>query len=274
MIIGVAGGKGGVGKTFVSTSLALANAPLQFLDCDVEEPNAHLFLDFKLQKSERVVIPIPSYQPWKGEVCSPAADFCRTRALAVVGDEMLVFPELCTGCGGCFRICPEGVLQPVEHVVGWVKSGRAKNGIRFTAGELRVGQQRTETVIREVKKKLNPETDSIIDAPPGNARGAREALEGCDFCLLITEPTPFGLKDLQGNKALCDLLNIPAGVIVNRAGGLYQGIREWCAAQKIPILAEIPFSLETARQAARGSTLPEIDSSWKRRIQTVWEGIS
>ena len=273
MIIGVAGGKGGVGKTFISTSLALANAPLQFLDCDVEEPNAHLFLDFKLRKSERVTVTIPSYQRWKGAVSSAAADFCRPRALAVAGDEMLIFPELCTGCGGCFRLASPGVLKPVEHTVGRIKTGIAKSGIRFIAGELKVGQQRTVPIIREVKNRIEPEMDTVIDSPPGNGALAREALIGCDFCLMVTEPTPFGLKDLKGNQKLLDLLGIPGGVIINRAGGLYQGIEEWSSRHRIPILGRIPFSRETARQAARGSTLGEIDNSRQRHLQTIWEEI-
>lgn len=273
MIIAVAGGKGGVGKTFLSSSLALSAAPLQFLDCDVEEPNAHIFLDFSLKKSSPVTIDIPSYQKWKGEVCEEAARFCRTKALAVVNDRMLVFPELCTGCGGCFRICPEGVLQPIPHVVGKVNHGSGKRGISLIYGELEVGEQRTEKVVREVKAALDPEKDVVIDAPPGNARAAMETISGSDFCVLVTEPTPFGLKDLRGNKKLADLLSIPVGVIINRSGSGYRKVEEWCSDQGVPVLARVPFDPETARGGARGFTLQEIDRSWEDKLQSLWEEI-
>jgi MinD superfamily P-loop ATPase len=273
VIVAVAGGKGGAGKTFISTSLALVQAPLQFVDCDVEEPNAHLFLEPAVKKWEQVSITIPYFRKWKGGVCREGAEFCRFRALAVVNGEMLVFPELCTSCGGCFLLCPEETLQPRPHQVGLIKMGGAKRGIDFIAGELRVGQQRTEEVIRAVKERMNPGENAVIDCPPGSGRPARVALEGADFCLMVTEPTPFGLHDIQGNKKLLDVLKIPAGVVINRSGSGYDGILRWCGEEGIPLLAEIPFDFEIARAAARGLTLTEIDASWERRLQNLWSDV-
>lgn len=273
MIIAVAGGKGGTGKTFISTSLALVQAPLQFMDCDVEEPNAHLFLEPGIKKWERVSISIPHFRKWKGEVCREGAEFCRFQALAVVEDEMLVFPELCTSCGGCFLLCPEEVLQPREHQIGLIKKGGGKRGIDFIAGELRVGQQRTEEVIRAVKERLNPGENVVIDCPPGSGRTTRVALEGADFCLMVTEPTPFGLHDIQGNKKLLDILKIPAGVVINRVSGGYDEIARWCEKEGIPVLAEIPFDFRIARAAARGLTLTEIDPGWEEKLQNLWSDI-
>jgi len=273
VIIAVAGGKGGTGKTFVSTSLALVQAPLQFADCDVEEPNAHLFLEPSLKKWERVSVTIPSFRKWRGEVCRPGAEFCRFRALAVVEDEMLVFPELCTSCGGCFLLCPEETIKPREHQVGVVKMGMAKRGIDFVTGELTVGQQRTEEVIKAVKKRTSPGENVVIDCPPGSGPTARVALEGADFCLMVTEPTPFGLHDIQGNKKLLDVLKIPAGVVINRAGGSYDGIDRWCKKEEIPLLAEIPFDFEIARSAARGMTLSEVEPVWEEKLKNLWADI-
>ena len=273
MIIAVAGGKGGVGKTFISTSLALAAAPLQFLDCDVEEPNAHLFLDPAFQKYRQVLIPVPAYRRWKGEVCQAGAEFCHYHALAVVNDEMLIFPELCNGCGGCFLLCSEEILSPVDHQIGTVKMGKGRSGISFISGELKVGQQRTTEVIQAVKAAMDPAQNVVIDCPPGNGRATLEAVRASDFCLLVGEPTPFGLSDLEGNKKLMDLLNIPAGVVVNRAGGQYQEITTWCSRQNIPVLAEIPFDFKFAQGAARGQVLQEINPDWGERLRTLWSDL-
>lgn len=273
MIVAVAGGKGGVGKTLLSTSLARAAAPVQFLDCDVEEPNAHIFLRFTPRKSDRVEITVPHYRKWKGEVCRAGAEFCRYQALVIVNEEMLVFPQLCTSCGGCFILCPDQVLKPVSHIVGSVKTGVSTGGINMVAGELKVGEQSTTEVIKAVKSRLNHNRDVVIDCPPGNSRPALEAARGSDFCLLVTEPTPFGLEDLKGNKELIDLLGIPAGVVVNRSGGPYQEVSRWASGQGLPVLAEIPWDLAIARGAARGRTLPEINPSWNERLRILWEEI-
>lgn len=273
MIVAVAGGKGGVGKTLISTSLARVIAPVQFLDCDVEEPNAHIFLKFTPRRSERVEISIPQYRRWKGEVCHASAEFCRYQALIVINDDMLVFPQLCTSCGGCFILCPDQTLKPIPHIVGIVKTGVATGGINMVTGELRIGEQSTTEVIKAVKARLNRDRDVLIDCPPGNSRPALESVRESDFCLLVTEPTPFGLEDLKGNKELIDLLGIPAGVVINRSGGPYREVSGWATDHGIPVLAEIPWDHAIARGAARGRTLPEIDPSWNERLRELWKDI-
>lgn len=271
MIIAVAGGKGGTGKTLVSTSLALSAAPVQFLDCDVEEPNAEIFLSPRPRKTVKVSVKAPRFQGWKGSPCGEGAAFCRYSALAAVKDRMLVFPELCVSCGGCFLLCPSGVLSPVEHTVGGVKTGTARRGIDFTGGELAVGQQRTELVIQKVKGALQPGSNAVIDCPPGAGRALMEAVRGSDFCLLVTEPTPFGLHDLKAGKRMLDIMEIPAGVVINRAGGSYTGVDDWCREEGLAVLLKIPFSAAVAGGAARGMTLPEIDRSWEERLRELWE---
>ena len=274
MILAVAGGKGGIGKTLVATSLALANSPLQFLDCDVEEPNGHFFLRPRIRKTEAVSIPVPRFRKWKGDPCAAGAEFCRYGALALVGEEMLVFPELCVGCGGCFLLCPAGTLEPVDYQVGVVKKAVARSGIEFISGELKVGSQRTTEVIRAVKDSLDPGRDTVIDCPPGSGRPVLEAIRESDFCLLVTEPTPFGLHDLRGNKKLLDILQIPGGVVINRSGTGYDGIQRWCREENLPVLAEIPFDRKIAAAAARGRTLTDYDPNWVPRLRELWETIN
>ena len=218
-------------------------------------------------------IPVPSYRRWKGEVCPAAAELCPYHALAVINEEMLIFPELCNGCGGCFLLCPEDVLSPVDHQIGLVKTGMGRGGIDFGSGELKVGQQRTTEVIQAVKAGLDPAQNVVIDCPPGNGRATLEAVRSSDFCLLVGEPTPFGLSDLEGNKKLMDLLNIPTGVVINRAGGQYQELTAWCSRQGIAVMAEIPFDFKFASGAARGQVLQEIESDWGERLRTLWSDL-
>lgn len=270
MILAVAGGKGGIGKTLVAVSLALANSPVQLLDCDVEEPNAHLFLDPRIARADRVSLTVPRFRGWKGGACPQAAEFCRYQALAVVNDTMLVFPELCVSCGGCFLLCPRGVLAPADYRVGTIKIGTARNGIRLVTGELKIGAQRTTEMIRAVKARLAPDVDAVVDCPPGSGRPVLEAVQGSDYCLLVTEPTPFGLHDLRGNKRLLELLKIPAGVVINRSGGDYQDVRRWCEAESVPVLEEIPFDLKLAAAAARGRAIVDADPDWTRRFWDLW----
>ena len=272
MIVAVAGGKGGTGKTLVSTSLAVTAGRIQFVDCDVEEPNAHLFLTPCLEKFERVTVTVPCFRSWKGRACREGAAFCRPSALAAVNEGMLVFPELCTSCGGCFLLCPDGALTPTEHTVGVVKSGAA-GAIGFVAGELLVGQQRTADVVRAAKKRLRPAGDALIDCPPGSGPAVMEAVRGSDLCILVTEPTPFGLHDLAGNKKLLDLLGIRGAVVVNRAAGSYEGVDRWCREQGLETILEIPFNAALARGAARGRTLQAIDPSWEGRLRRTWKRI-
>jgi len=276
LIVSVAGGKGGTGKTFVSASLASAARPARFLDCDVEEPNAHVYLSPSYRRWENVSITVPAVQAWKvrdaGKLREAAA-FCRYNALAFVRGSLIIFEELCTGCGGCFSICPEGYLKGKEHVVGVVKTGSARDGIDFISGELHIGAQRTAEVIEAVRSKGRGNGDTIIDCPPGSGRPALAAVRGSDFCILVTEPTPFGLHDLTENIELLRILDIPGGVIQNRTGTSYRKVEEYCRERGLPLLLDIPFTIETARDAADGKTLTDIDPSWRGKLANAWKTV-
>ena len=211
MIISIASGKGGTGKTLVATNLALSVAKqgkVQFLDCDVEEPNAHIFLKPVFSRREQVCIPVPSIDEKKCTYCGKCSEVCAYRAIAVLKSRVLVFPELCHGCGACSYLCPEDAISEEYRETGIVEIG-SSNGIEFIHGKLTIGEAMATPVIREVKKHIDTEKIDIIDVPPGTSCPVVEAVKGSDYCVLVTEPTPFGLNDLVLAVEMVKSLNIP-----------------------------------------------------------------
>ncbi|MBA7649634.1 Iron-sulfur cluster carrier protein [subsurface metagenome] len=265
MIIAVASGKGGTGKTLVATSLALSlqnRKPVQFLDCDVEEPDAHIFLKPSLNHKQVVSIPIPQVDEKKCTHCGRCAEVCAYNAIAVIGEKVLVFPELCHGCGACTYLCPEDALSEVNKEVGVLEAGQSK-GIEFIHGKLTVGEAMAHPVIREVKKHINRERLAIVDVSPGTSCPVVEAVEGSDFCLLVTEPTPFGLNDLALAVDMLNTLDIPCGVVINRNGAGDNKVEEYCHKEGIPILLRIPLDIEIAQLYSKGITLVEGMPQWQ-----------
>jgi MinD superfamily P-loop ATPase len=262
MIIAVASGKGGTGKTTVATSLALSivdEAPL-FLDCDVEEPNAALFLNPALGQGEEVGIHIPEVDFERCTYCGRCAEVCVWHAIAVVGRKVLIFPELCHGCGSCTLNCPEGAIHEVLHVMGNLESGRA-GPITFGHGVLNVGEAMAVPIIRQLKAKHITNQSgvvTILDASPGTSCPVVETMRGADFVLLVTEPTPFGLHDLRLTVQVArDELGLPVGVVVNRDGVGDAGVDDYCAAEDIPILMRIPLDRSIAEAISGGKALVE-----------------
>ncbi len=233
MIIAVASGKGGTGKTTVATSLALSlaedSAGLLFLDCDVEEPNAALFLKPAIEPGEEVGIQIPKVDYDRCTFCGRCAEVCVWHAIAVVGKKVLIFPELCHGCGSCTLNCPEGAIHEVLHGVGSLQAGQA-GPIAFGHGILNVGQAMAVPIIRQLKAKHlvgGRNGVTILDASPGTSCPVVETMRGADFVLLVTEPTPFGLHDLRLTVQVArDELGLPVGVVVNRDGVGDAGVDE------------------------------------------------
>lgn len=265
MIISVASGKGGTGKTLVATSLAFSlkdTNKVQILDCDVEEPNDHVFLKPVITHSEVVSIPVPKVDETKCSYCGKCGEVCAYNAIAVVKEKVLVFPQLCHGCGACSYLCPEEAISEEGKEIGVMESGSA-DGVKFTHGRLAIGEAMAPPIIRKVKEQAENDGVVIIDAPPGTSCPVVEAVKDSDFCLLVTEPTPFGLNDLILAVETVKQLNIPCGVVLNRVGVGDSGVEEYCLKENIPVLLTIPLDVEIARLYSRGITLVEGMPQWK-----------
>ncbi|MEA3441417.1 MAG: ATP-binding protein [Chloroflexota bacterium] len=261
MIITVASGKGGTGKTTVATSLALAvdTSQVLFLDCDVEAPNAHIFMQPDFGSHKRVGILIPQVDEALCDGCGVCAEVCQYHAIVVLAGKTLVFPELCHGCGSCTMNCPVGAISEVQDVLGVLEGGQASGGIQFARGVLNVGEPMAVPVISQLKKWQPLQDGQVIirDAPPGNSCPVVESVRGADFVLLVTEPTPFGLHDLRLAHQLVRELDLPVGVIVNRDGIGDTRVDDFCREVGLPILMRIPMQRSIAEALARGQTLVE-----------------
>jgi len=276
MIISIASGKGGTGKTLVATSLAYSlkgRQPVRLLDCDVEEPNDHIFLKPVISQKEAVGIPVPKVDEAKCTHCGLCAEICAYNALAVLPDRVMIFPELCHGCGACSYLCPEKAISEEGREMGVVEQGNA-DGIDFVQGRLNIGEAMATPVIRRVKEYAKDDGLVIIDVPPGTSCPVVESIKGSHFCLLVTEPTPFGLHDLRlAVEVARDELGLPVGVVVNRDGVGDQGVDEYCAAEEIPILMRIPLDRRIAEAYSDGGPLVEALPEYREQFQNLYAAI-
>ncbi len=255
MIVAIASGKGGTGKTTVAVNLALSlSGDVQILDCDVEAPNVHLFLEAQPEGSEIVGIPVPVVDADLCNQCGECSRLCQYNAIAVLGTGVMVFPELCHGCGGCALVCPEEAISEVMRPIGVVEDGRA-GSIHLVQGRLYVGEALVPPLIRDVRARSRDDGVVLIDAPPGTSCSMIAAVRGSDFVVLVTEPTPFGLNDLELAVETVRTLGIPCGVVINRAGSGDDRVKEYCASEGLEVLLEIPDDRRIAEAYARGLTL-------------------
>jgi MinD superfamily P-loop ATPase len=265
MIISVASGKGGTGKTLVATNLAASIGGSELVDCDVEEPNSYLFFpDRQEEASFDCAVAIPLIDEDRCTRCGRCSEFCAYNALAVFPQNVLLFKELCHGCGGCTLVCPEGAISEGTRTIGRIF--RARSGdVRLLWGELNLGEPMATPLIRSVKAEAKGDL-VLIDSPPGTACPVIEAVRGSDFCLLVTEPTPFGLYDLSIAVQVVREMEIPCGVVVNRSGIGDQGVQRYCEREDIPILLEIPMKREIAELSSRGVLFSEVMTEWQERF--------
>jgi MinD superfamily P-loop ATPase len=273
MIISIASGKGGTGKTTVSTNLALSiDQEVQLLDCDVEEPNSHLFINPVIAKKESVIAPVPEIDLEKCTFCKKCMDICRYGAIAVLKKDVLTFENLCHSCGGCFEVCPENAVIEKERSLGEIEHG-SSNGISFIHGRLEIGQVMAPPIIKKVRSYTDPNLVTIIDAPPGTSCPVIAAMNGADFILLVTEPTPFGLHDLKLAVETVRILDIPHGLVINRAGLGNDDVKHYAQKENIPILMEIPFDKEIARIYSKGQVVVDKLPEYKVKFQDLFRKI-
>jgi MinD superfamily P-loop ATPase len=273
MIISVASGKGGTGKTTVSSNLALSiGQGVQLFDCDVEEPNAHLFLHPSIHKIEPVIAPVPKIDLEKCSFCKKCMDICRFGALAVLKKNVLVFENLCHSCGGCFEICPEHAVLEKERSLGDIEHGTV-NGISFIDGRLAIGQVMVPPIIKKIRSYTDQNMITLIDAPPGTSCPVIAAMNKADFILLVTEPTPFGLHDLKLAVETVKILGIPCGLVINRVGIGNDAVNQYAKKENIPVLMEIPFDKKIAQIYSRGEMIVDKMPEYKDKFLDLFKKI-
>jgi MinD superfamily P-loop ATPase len=279
--VAVASGKGGTGKTTVAVGLALSMAdadngspPPLLLDCDVEAPDAHLFLRPHFHRTASASVLVPTIDSNLCELCGDCVDVCRYNALAVLGSEVLVFPELCHSCGSCLHNCPTGAISETPREIGVLEAGRS-NGLSFARGVLNIGEPMAVPLIAQLKEwRQSPAGGlTILDAPPGTSCPVVETLRGTDYVILVTEPTPFGLHDLELAVELVRALDLPMGVVINRDGIGDARVEPYCASEDIPVLLRIPFDRGVAEGMARGGSLPDVRPEFHELFRLLVERI-
>lgn len=267
MKIVVASGKGGTGKTTISVNMFLSLENSQLLDCDVEEPDSQHFLNLDLKDDGNVTSFSPIIDDDKCDLCGECVDLCHFNAIVVTPNKAMIFPELCHGCGLCALACPQGAISEKSKEVGRVQKGM--DG-RFYQGILNTGELLVPLLINAVKDKANNKEVVIIDAPPGNSCSAVAAVDDADFCILVTEPTPFGLHDLKYSIRMVNELGVPHAVVINRDGLGDDRVEKYCEEQGIPILMKIPNNREIAQLYSRGIPFVEEMPEWRERFKDLY----
>jgi MinD superfamily P-loop ATPase len=276
MVISVASGKGWTGKTTISTNLALslarAGQQVQYIDCDVEEPNGHIFLKPVIDSTEDVTVGVPEVDLKKCTGCGKCGQLCQYSAILSVKDSVLVFEQLCHSCGGCMAICPANAIAEKQRKIGIAEFG-SSNGIAFGQGKLNIGAIQSPAVIRYVKRKIKNNSIVVLDAPPGTSCPVIEAVKGSDFVLLVTEPTPFGLNDLELAVGVVRELNLPFAVAINRSDIGDDGVMRYCQKEGIEVLLQIPNDRRIAESYSRGVMIIESIPEYSAKFLQLYERI-
>jgi len=275
LILTVTAGKGGTGKTTVATALALSlkdNYPVQFLDLDVEEPNAHILLKPEITEREPVYVKHPQVDEERCDYCGECARRCEFNAIAVIGKRIIFYDELCHGCGLCHWVCPKSAISEYDVEMGVVERGTAQ-GFEYLQGQLTVGEPLATPIIQRLKEKIDPKKVAILDSPPGTGCPVIEAMQGSDFVLLVTEPTPFGLHDLKLTVDVAKTLGLKMGVVINRDGVGDRGVEDYCREEDLPILLRIPMDRRIAQLYSNGVPFVSEMPEWKEQFIQLYKEV-
>jgi len=274
MKIAVASGKGGTGKTTIATNLACAVArtgrKVQYLDCDVEEPNGHIFLKPDIKKTQAVTVDVPEVDLKKCTGCGKCGEICQYSAIVHLKENnVLTLEQLCHSCGGCLRVCPADAIKPKPLNIGDIEIGKAGE-INFVHGRLRIGHVRTPSLIKEVKRHIENDYVAILDVPPGISCPVVEAVKGVDYVLLVTEPTPFGLNDLKLAVGLVREMNLPFAVIINRYGIGDDEVEKYCVSENIGIALRLPDNRRIAEAYSSGQIIMDVLSEYSEHFSELY----
>lgn len=275
-IVAIASGKGGTGKTTVATNLvryiASLGQPVQYIDCDVEEPNGHIFLKPRIKRSYQVAVDVPKVDLERCTGCCKCGEICQYSAIVCVNKNVLTFEQLCHSCGGCMRICPDDAIKPKPLSIGDIELGKAGD-IDFVHGKLHIGHVRTPSLIKQVKRHIKKDKLNIVDVPPGTSCPVVEALKDTDFVLLVTEPTPFGLNDLKLAVGLVKELKLPFAIIVNRSNIGNEQVYQYCHNENADVFLKIPDDRRIAEAYSVGKMIVDVLPEYRKDFAGLYESV-